>query len=37
MVRKEDEILEYFEERFLYNLQIYCHRDIGRDVLKMIL
>ena len=37
MVQKEDESLGDFIERLLYNLQIYGHVDIGRDVRKIIL
>ena len=37
MVQKEDEILEDFVEKCLYNLQRSSHVDIGKDVLKIIL
>ena len=37
MMQKDDEILEEFVERLLYNLQRPGHVDIGRDVLKIIL
>ena len=37
MVQKDDEILEEFVERFLYNVQRSGHIDIGMDVLTIIL
>ena len=36
MVQKDDESLEDFVERILYNVQISGHTTIGRDVLKII-
>ena len=37
MVQKEDECLEYFVERLLYNVQRAGHMNMGLDVLKIIL
>ena len=37
MVQKDDESLEDFVERILYNVQRSGHTNIGRDVLKIIL
>ena len=37
MVRKDDESLEDFVERLLYNVQRLGHTNIGRDALKIIL
>ena len=37
MFKKEDETLEDFVERILYNLQRSGHACIGKDVLKIIL
>ena len=37
MFKKEDETLEDFVEKCLYNLQRSSHVDIGKDVLKIIL
>ena len=37
MVQKDDESLEDFVERILYNVQISGHTNIGRDVLNIIL
>ena len=37
MMQKDDEILEEFVERILYNVQRCGHTNIGRDVLKIIL
>ena len=37
MVQKDDESLEDFVERIMYNVQRSGHTNIGRDVLKIIL
>ena len=37
MVQKDEECLEYFVERLLYNLQRAIHTNMGLDVLKIIL
>ena len=37
MVQKEDESLEYFVERILYNVQRPGQKNMGLDVLKIIL
>ena len=37
MVQKDDESLEDFFDRILYNVQRSDHTTIGRDVLKIIL
>ena len=37
MMQKDDEILEDFIEALLYNVHMYIHIDIRRDVLKIIL
>lgn len=37
MFQKEEEILEEFIEPFQYNLQRSKHKDLDKDVLKMIL
>ena len=37
MVQKEDESLEDFVERILYNVQRVGHTNMGLDVLKIIL
>ena len=35
IMQKDDEILEDFVERILYNVQISYHTNIGSDVLKI--
>ena len=37
MVQRNDESMEYFVERLLYNMQRVGHTNMGLDVLKIIL